>query len=191
LPENDTGPFTARPFLSVEPKNFVVVPGERKKLLLTATVPEDAAPGGKYALVAIKTAPEAAAGGNVMVSTAIQVSVLLTVNGTELTQTGNITGLTASRGENDSVAVDIIFENTGNVHYKPFVEATLKSENGDILANEEPKQITGSILPTNSRLCKVDLVPKTSLPSGTYTVGAKVTKEDGTVLDSKETILTV
>jgi hypothetical protein len=187
--ENDTGSFTARPFLSVEPKSFDLGPGEQKTLLLTGTVPEDVGPGGKYALVVIKTVPKVRSG--ISFSAAIQVVVQLTVNGTELIKTGNITDLTASKGKNESVAVDITFENTGNIHYKPFVGATLKSEKGDVLANEEPKQVDGSILPMNLRLIKVDLVPDTSLAPGTYTVEAKVTKEDGTVLDSKETTFTL
>jgi hypothetical protein len=187
--ENDTGSFTARPFLSVEPKILDLGPGERKTLLLTGTVPEDVGPGGKYALVIIKTAPKVNSG--ISISTAIQVVVLLTIKDSKLIRTGNISGLTASKADNESVAVAITFENTGNIHYKPFVEATLKSENSDILANEEPKEIDGTILPMNLRLCKVNLVSKTSLPPGTYTVEAKVTNEDGTVLDSKETAFTV
>ncbi|MDD4652616.1 MAG: hypothetical protein PHQ34_10335, partial [Methanothrix sp.] len=138
--ENDTSSFTARPFLSVEPKVFDLVPGERKTLLLTGTVPEDAGPGGKYALVVIKTAPKAKS-ATISVSTAIQVLVMLTVNGTDLARTGNITDLTASRDDNGNVAAGITFENTGNVHYKPLVEAALKSENGEILASEGPRQV--------------------------------------------------
>jgi hypothetical protein len=188
-PENDTGPFTARPFLSVEPKSFRLGPGERKTLLLTGIVPEDVGPGGKYALVAIKTEPKII--GSVSVSTAIHSIVLLTIKDTELIQTGNITDLDASRSD-EGVAVDLIFENTGNVHYKPFVETVLKSEDGEVLAEEAIKQGRPSfILPTNSYLFKMDLVPEAGLTPGNYTVEAKVTKEDGTVLDSEETTFKV
>ena len=187
-PENDTGTYTARPFLSVEPKSFQLGPGERKTLHLTGTVPEDIGPGGKYALVVINTEPKITNG--ISISTAIQADVMLFVKGTEPIQTGEITDLSASKSD-EGVTVNLICKNTGNIYYKPLVGALLKSENGDILANEEPKQIDSSILPTNLRLCKVNLVPKTSLAPGTYTVEAKVTKEDGTLLDSKETTFTV
>lgn len=188
--ENDTSSFTARPFLSVEPEVFDLLPGERKTLLLTGTVPEDAGPGGKYALVVVKTAPEAQS-ASISISTAIQVVVMLTVNGTDITRTGNISDLTASKNDDGNVEADITFKNTGNIHYKPFVDAVLKSENGEILASDQPKQVDGSILPMGLRLCKVDLSPKTAIASGTYIVEATVTLEDGTVLDSKETTFTV
>jgi hypothetical protein len=50
-PENDTGLFTARPFLSVEPNKFSLGPGETKFLFLNGTVPENVGSGGRYALV--------------------------------------------------------------------------------------------------------------------------------------------
>lgn len=183
-PGDDTGPYSARSFLSVEPNSFVLEPGERKTLLLTGTVPEDVGSGGRYALVSIKTMPKGG-GGNIRVSTAIQVLVLLTIKDSELVQTGEITDLVASKSD-EGVAVDLIFENSGNVHYRPFVGVVLKNEDGEVLAEEMPAQISSSILPTNSRLVKMTLVPKADLDPGIYTVEATVSLEDGTLLDSEE-----
>lgn len=193
-PEKDVGPFTARPFLSIEPKRFHLEPGERKTLNLTGTVPEDVGSGGRYAIVAIKTAPEALSDSNrnsISISTAIEAIVLLTIKDSELLQTGNITNLEASKG-NESVTVDITFENTGNIHYKPFIEAVLKNDKGVVLVQREiDLEKTGTLLPANSRLYRIELVPETSLDPGTYTIEAKAFKNDGAVLDSKETTIKV
>lgn len=186
-PEDDTGDFTARSFLSVEPKSFVLKPGGREKLLITGTVPEDISPGTKYALVTIKTVPTAQEGNVVLVSTAYQVLVILTVKDTDLIKTGEITDLSASM-INETVGVDLLFKNTGNTHYKSLVEAVLKSENGNELGKFGPEMTRPeSILPSNLRRFNISLAPGESLSPGKYTVEAKVTLEDGTLLDSKET----
>lgn len=187
-PEDDTGPYSARPFLSVEPKSFTVEPGVPQKVLLTGTVPEDIGSGGRYAMVTIKTAPEDR--GQVAISSAIQVLVLLTIKGSELIETGEITDLAATQGD-EGVSFDLLFENTGNIHYKPFVGAVLKGEDGETVAEVEATQIPTSILPSGSRLVSMTLVPDAPLSPGTYTVEATVALDDGTVLDTAETTIEV
>lgn len=189
-PEEDTGPFTARPFLLVEPGNFTLEPGEREKLLLTGTVPEDVGSGGRYALVTIATDPETSEGGNVAISTAIQVLILLTIKDSKLVMTGEISDLAASMSD-DNVSVDLLFENTGNIHYRPLVGAVLKGEDGETVAEVEATQIPTSILPTGSRLVSMTLVPDGVIEPGTYTVEATVALDDGTVLDTAETTIEV
>ena len=188
-PKDDTGPFTARPFLSIEPNSFHLAKGETKVLNLSCTVPENVSSGGKYAIVAIKTAPKA--GKSITVSTAIQVLVMLTIKDTKLIKTGNITDLNVSKSK-DGVAVDLIFKNTGNVHYKPLAQAVLKDENNRTLAEAEINlSSSNSILPTDLRSLSMDLVPTTSLAPGLYRVETKVTNESETVLDSRETTIKV
>lgn len=184
-PENDTGSFTARPFLSVEPESFSLEPGETKFLFLNGTVPEDVRSGGRYALVAIKTSPKRSE--TISISTAIQVLVLLTINDGNLIQTGEIKSLEASQ-TNSSVAVNLILENTGNIHYRPLAQALLKDQSGQVLAQTEVDfDDSSTILPTNSYLFEMNLLPEGALSPGKYAVEGKVTLEDGTVLDSRET----
>ncbi len=187
-PEEDTGPYTARPFLSVEPKSFTVEPGVPQKVLLTGTVPDDVGAGGRYALVTIKTVPDGE--GDVSVSSAIQVLILLTIKDSKLIKTGEISDLAASMS-GDEVSVDLLFENTGNILFKPFVGAVLNGKDGETVAEVEAKQISTSILPTNSRLVKMTLVPDVVLDPGSYTVAAEVTLDDGTVLATEETTVEV
>ncbi|HNY33969.1 MAG TPA: hypothetical protein PKK68_04865 [Methanothrix soehngenii] len=181
-PEDDTGPFTARTFLSVEPKNFTIEPGVPQKVNLTGTVPEDSIPGGRYAIVSLKTEPE----GNksISITSEFQVLVLLTIKDSAQEKTGTITDLNISTGNN--VSVNLVFENTGNVYYKPFIGAVLKDDSGQVAIEIPPKKISASILPTNSRRCSFDVAPLSNLTSGKYTIEVDVTLEDGTLLDSKE-----
>jgi len=189
--ENDPRDFTARSFLTAEPHNFVLEPGKVHKLLLTGTVPDNISPGGKYALLTVKTVPMSAEGNQIMVSTAYQILIMLTIKGNDLIKTGEITDFSASL-INETIAVGLLFKNTGNIHYKPLVEAILKGESGKILAKFGPElTTTGSILPTNLRRYNISLEPDRSLSSGKYTVEGKVTLEDGTLLDSKTTELKI
>lgn len=184
-PEMDAGLYTARPFLFVDPNNFTLEPGERKILRLTGTVPDDIGSGGRYASVIISPEPKTPEGGNIMISTAIQVLVLLTIKDSDLIKTGVITNISASASD-QNVSVDLIFNNTGNVHYKPVIGSTLLDENGNILATHEPAEERESVLPTGSRLIQMTLVPQADLTPGSYTVKATVALSDGRILDSRE-----
>jgi hypothetical protein len=90
-----------------------------------------------------------------------------------------------------NVSVDLLFENTGNVHYKPFVGANLIDEGGKVVAGVEPAETRRMILPTNSRLVSMTLAPKAPLSPGIYTVAATVALADGTVLAMEETTVEV
>ena len=161
----------------------------RETLFLNGTVPEDVGSGGRYALVAIKTAPEHSEG--VSVSTAIQVLVLLTIKDGDLIQTGEIKSLNASQSDS-GLAVSLTLENTGNIHYRPLAQSVLKDQSGQVLAQGEVGfDDSSTILPTNSYLFEMNLIPEGGLSPGKYTVEGKVTLEDGTVLDSKETELEI
>lgn len=181
-PEEDVSPYSAREFLTIEPKSFQVEPGIPQKVLITGTIPEDIGEGGRYALAAIKSMPNTS--GNVGVSTQIQIPILLTIRDTKLVQTGEIIGLNVSENS-DGINVDLMFDNTGNYHYKAIADAVLKDEAGTTIAATSPKQSPSSILPTFSCLFKMDLVPESDLSPGTYTVEARVTHENGAVLDTK------
>jgi hypothetical protein len=189
-PGDDSERFSARPFLSVEPTSFDLEPGERWTLNLTGIVPEDVGEGGRYALVTIKTAPKESENASVMIITAIQVPILLTIKDSDLEMTGEISGLVASMADGN-VSVDLLLENTGNVHYKPFVGANLLNEDDEVVASVVPAETRRSILPTGSRLVSMTLVPEAELEPGTYTVEATVALDDGTVLDTAETTIEV
>lgn len=179
-PEEDNGSYSAREFLAVTPEEFQLMAGVPQKVLITASIPEDAGSGGRYALVVLTS--EAALTDNIVkVNQAIQVPVLLTIRGSDIVETGEIADLTASKSE-EGVMVDLMFKNVGNIHYKPTANCVLKTQDGEILAKTDPQQSPNSVLPMGSVLFSMALVPESELPPGTYTIEASVTNDDGTIL---------
>lgn len=182
--ENDTGPYTARPFLNVSPTSFHLDSGGSQKVILEGTVPENVGDGGRYALVTFKSAP--LGNKNVGVLAEIQVPIALTISGSKLVKIGEITSLAADGPVlANQQNLSLIFKNTGNIHYRTIAEAFLKDNDGKYLANASSKS-GSSINPATSRLIKFKLIPASKLVMGTYTASAQVKLENGTVLATKE-----
>ena len=182
--EDDVGPYSARPFLNVSPTSFHLDSGGSQKVILEGIVPEKVGDGGRYALVTFKSAP--LGNKSVGVLTEIQVPVALTISGSKLAKTGEITSLkvdepTLAKEQN----LTLVFKNTGNIHYRTVAEAVLKDKDGKILANATSRS-GSSINPSSSRLAKLMLIPSSVLKSGVYEVSAQVKLDDGTVLATKE-----
>ena len=182
--ENDVGPYSARPFLNVSPTSFHLDSGGSQKVLLEGIVPKDAGDGGRYALVTFKSAP--LGNKSVGVLAEIQVPVALTISGSKLVKTGEITSLkidepTLAKEQN----LTLIFKNTGNIHYRTITEAVLKDKDGKVQANATSRS-GSSINPSTSRLAKLILTPASVLKPGAYVVNAQVKLDDGTLLVTKE-----
>lgn len=188
VPEEDTEPYTARNFLKVTPERTTIEPGTRADFVLEVNVPEDVGAGGRYALVNIATVP--VGGGVVGVSSAVEIPVFLTIEGTELIETGEITNMEVSEVEG-GLQVDVMLENTGNHHYKAGAEALLVDDEGNVVAEASVPTSENSIIPTYTRLFAIQFDPAEEFTLGTYTVEATVIKEDGTVLDTEETTFEV
>jgi methionine-rich copper-binding protein CopC len=183
-PEEDVSPYSARPFLTVTPESAIVKPNETATFVVTGTVPEDVGSGGRYALVNVGTPPRGE--GQVGIALAAVIPVRLTIKGSDLVETGEITELSASSAE-----VSAIFENTGNHHFKASAEATLTDAEGEVVAKAEAPLMYTPVIPTYSWLFKMAFEAEEELAPGTYTVEVSVIHEDGTVLDTEETTFEV
>lgn len=186
-PEEDISPYSARDFLTLASESASLEPGKPATLVLEGDIPEDVGSGGRYALVNIQTAPQGS--GSVGVITAILVPVLLTIGGTELVETGEITDLAVSEAGDVGFVASVLFDITGNHHYGASANAVLKDEKGNVLAEGSAPGET--MIPEFSWTFKIKLDAEADLESGTYTVEAKVVKSDGTVLDTEETTFEV
>lgn len=186
--EEDSGPYSARGFLKLDPERVTVEPGAKTTIILQGTVPQDVGDGGRYALVNIATVPKGSE--LVGVSSAVEVPVFLTINGSEIVETGEITDVKASE-EDEGLLMDVMFENTGNHHYRASVEAVLKDGEGNVAAEATAPLSENSIIPTYTRLFPIQFDEGEDLASGTYTVEVSVIKEDGTVLDTAEMTIEV
>lgn len=182
--ENDTGPYTARPFFNISPTSFHLDSGGSQTVILEGKVPENVGDGGRYALVTFKSAP--LGNRSVGVLTEIQVPIALTISGSKLVKTGEISSLKFDEPALASQQnLTVIFKNTGNIHYKTIIDAALKDKDGKNLADASARS-GSSINPASSRLMRLSFIPKTKLQPGTYTFSAQVKLEDGTVIATKE-----
>lgn len=179
--------FSARSFFSASPGQFHLVQGGSQKVTLTGIIPEDIGPGGKYAIFSVRSsAMPSAQDQNVGVQVAVNGLIRLTASGSRLNKSGKISHLSlieaTSRAEQ---RISMIFNNTGNVHYKIIPAAALEDSQGDILAYAE-LPLTTNIIPEAARSLELSLKPGRALEAGRYKISANATLEDGTLLAGEE-----
>jgi hypothetical protein len=184
LPINeDTSPYSATGFLKITPERVSVVPGTNAMIVLDGTVPQDVGTGGRYALVNIATVPKS--GEQIGVSSAVEIPVFLTINGTDLIETGEITDINVTKSDDGGLLVGVMFNNTGNHHYKANAMAILKDDKGNVVSDVSvPSE--NSILPTYKRFFTIPFGQKNDLSQGIYAIEVSVAEENGVVLDSKK-----
>jgi len=180
-PEKDTSPYSARTFITVEPKTFHLEPGASQEVKATITVPQDAGKGGRYAMITIHNAPTGS--GSTLIVTAISVPMVITLTGTAATITGAITNVgVADVIPGQPIKVTTSLKNTGNYHYKVMNNVSVTDSAGKIVA-EGGSVSSRSIVALFTANYDVNIV--TALPAGTYTITSTVSRDDGTLLDTK------
>lgn len=180
-PDDDTGPYSAREYLTLTPEELTLEPGESKKIMVDAKIPVDVGSGGRYALIVLKTLNPVEGNKNIRILTAVQVPVLLEISGSEVVESGEITDLVASK-KSDGVVASIRFKNTGNHHFKPVVDSVLKNKEGEVLLSAS-QQSSSSLLPDGTWFFGVPMILEPELSPGTYTIEARVSGQRGMILD--------
>jgi hypothetical protein len=185
----DTGPFSARPLVTVGFPLVHLAPGQRKAFNATIRVPRNAGAGGRYAIIHVH--PSGGAGGQASFAAAVMVPVMLTVKGTTLTHTGSITNLVV--GEvvpGKPIEIDTTLKNTGNHHYYGArVNVTVTDSSGKAIASGSTPTVF-ALIPGNEITFKTPIAA--AITHGTYTVKAEARRaEGGFLLDSKTTPLTI
>jgi hypothetical protein len=111
----DQSQNTAVPFISLNPAEFELKPGESGKINLNASIPSGSE-GGKYATIVIGQVPEA----GVSILGNVAVIVMLTIGESTLVKSLQITGVTIERLEPDGPITFITtINNSGNIHVRP------------------------------------------------------------------------
>ncbi len=188
----DRSPFSARGFITaLEPSAFVLGPGQSQEIRVTVQVPPDLGEGTRYALIHIHT-EKVGVGRDSAIVLAATVPVVLTPKGTRPIETGTITGLTIGEIQSGRpIAVQTIFENTGNHHYKAYNEVVLTDASGKEMGYSFTSPTASSILPGSAYRFEVGLIPRAEMPGGTYRVQSRVFREDGIPLAAEESEFTV
>lgn len=182
VPTEDTpemAPYSAAGFLTVSPETAEIKPGEPTVFIIEGTVPEDVGSGGRYALVNIATPPRGE--GRIGIALAAIVPVVLTISGTELVHTGEISELNLSDEQ-----VSVAFKNTGNHHFRASAEAVVEDDDGEVVASVTAPLMYTALIPAATWLFEMEIDYEGDLEPGTYTVEATVLNADGELLDTKE-----
>lgn len=138
----DRGPYTLKDYLSVPEMSFVLNPGERARIPVTVSIPENAEPGGRYGsvLVTTNTIPQT---GQVVSGDAQPSSALVTRIGTLFFIT--IPGSTMYEGalekfstipdrwfkQSGPISFSVLYRNSGSVHVNPYGEITITNMLGE------------------------------------------------------------
>ena len=179
-PKDDANPYTAIPLLDVSPATFHLEPGKSQVITITSSIPAGIGNGGRYAIVYIHTA--ASGGGAVGVISAVAARVLLTVSGSKLETTSQITEVALAKTTTPAPAAAMVtVANNGNYHYKPSIQATLRNGN-KVVAATAVAAPGWPIIPGFARQFKLDFAGEAALPAGNYQVDVEVKDETGKLI---------
>ncbi|MGQ9683270.1 MAG: hypothetical protein ACUVX9_12070 [Anaerolineae bacterium] len=172
--------------------NFHLKPGGSQEVVVTLSIPEDFGPYTRYALIYIHCVPRG--GSGVAFASAFNVPVILAPANVQPQYAGQITELVAKPVESGKpIEVVATVKNTSNPHFRAVVTVDLLDAAGTLVTRQSVRG-GSSIFPTYARqytvpLSMMDRVQ--GLQPGRYTVECKATLEDGTLLDSKKTDVTI
>jgi hypothetical protein len=179
----DTGPFTARPFITLDASSFTLKPGESKTVKATIAVPANTGAGGRYAMIYIHTKP-GGGGGTMAIAAAIAVPVMVTIKGQPVTETGSVTDIKTLTKQDGRTAILTTFQHTGNHHfYNATNEVRVTDGQGREVAKVTLPPSAIAIMP--GATVAFEAVTPAPLAPGTYTAESKVTLPPGTVLDTR------
>jgi hypothetical protein len=189
-PSADTGPYSARSFITLDSNKVHLNPGEKKGITATIVIPKNIGIGGRYAIIYVRSYPvETSAATGVAV--AYNIPIMLTINGPGITHTGTITAVNVGDiAPGQPIIITTAFKNTGNEHYY-FTqnEVRVTDAGGKEVTVLSTNPALFAVIPTYTVNYRVSL--EKALPPGTYTVASKVSLQDGTVLDTKTTSLEI
>jgi hypothetical protein len=182
-PAEDTGQYSARSFISIDPFSFTLKPGEAKMVKVKMAVPSDIGAGGRYAMINIHTNPVGT--GTVSIASAFGVPVMVTIKGQPIIETGSISEIKSVIKQDGKTAIVTTFKNTGNHHYYGATNSvTVTDANGKQLASVTLDPSLTAIIPEATVM--FEAITPTPLQPGVYSVDSKVTLPNGTILDSKK-----
>jgi hypothetical protein len=178
-PGADTTPQTAKDLLSVSPSSFHLELGASQVITVTAKIGPGIGDGGRYGAVFIHTAPK---GDAVATVAAVAAGVLLTIHGSALIHTSEITTLVLPDG-GGALDTLVTIGNTGNHHYKPTVRGEIVTE--DRVVATAVLKSDWPMIPGYDRQFKLKFEPTETMQPGRYEVRVKVADDSGSVVASR------
>lgn len=186
----DTGPYSARPFITIDKPTVHLKPGERAEVTALISTPSGTKDGGRYAIILVHPAASAS-GAPAAFATAVAIPVFLTMKEGTTTETGEISALEPATTEpKKPFEVFTTFRNNGNYHtYGAVTRVTITDAQGKPIAEVKTEPFTRAIVPGQSVQFTNQI--GTGLAEGTYQVNVQVEKQDGGLLAEKKASLQV
>jgi len=168
------------------PDSISLKPGEKKKVTVDVTVPDNAAPGGYYGVVRFQAGGGGTTGqGDVALNASVSSILLVSVPG-QTNELLNLSSLQVLKDKEagtffesapDSVAVRL--ENAGNTIVKPFGRVAIKDWRSNEVYSYEfnGSLVRGNVLPESSRVFEDPISNIGRI--GRYTVEANLSYGDG------------
>jgi methionine-rich copper-binding protein CopC len=186
ISDSGKNPYSAKNYISLDKEEFVLFPGQSETVTATISVPENAGAGGRYAIIFIRNIPE----GDRMVSivSGITVPVLLTLEGTALLDSAEISGILVDEAVSGMpLRVTATIRNTGNHHFLALGEVAVYDDTGERVTEVQTKPVMS--IPGYD----VDLVAAvdTHLNPGKYTAEVTVTRDDGMTVATGSSAFTI
>jgi hypothetical protein len=193
-PGNDNSPYSALNYIKdLNPTSFHLNSGGSQNVTWNVMIPANVGSGTRYAMLYIHTSSMGE--GTMGYVLAAEIPMMLTVNGSTILLTGEITNLAVvNMSSGNPIEISTILRNTGNSDYRARNEVRMTDENGSLVATAYTLLSGDAIIPTYSREFVGSLVltgQKNELPPGTYNIESKAMLLDGTVLATKMISITV
>ena len=180
--EPDTNPLSAVAYISFDPSEFYLEPGESQEIDLTVSIPQGT-DGGRYAVALVVATPR----DEEAIKTVSRLGVLvrLTIAGSHVVEQGSIKLIGSEPVESGKpIPIKVTYANEGNVHYTVQSSVTIFDTQGDVL--DIVRSRPAVVLPGYSRELVAEWIPDRDLDAGIYNARASVFLEDGTLLDEAE-----
>ncbi len=178
----DTSPYSARTYITLDRTQVHLTPGKPETIRATISLPQNAGSGGRYAMIYIHSAVQQQKSFGFI--SAVAVPVMITIGDSDVVETGTI--MRVSVGDiatGQPFIVTTGFQNTGNHHYYGITNTVVISGANGVIATESVGPIVWAVVPGSTVDLRIPI--RTPLSIGKYTVTSTVTREDGTILDSK------
>lgn len=183
----EKGPYTVKDYITFPKDSFVLNLGERAKIPVTISIPEDAEPGGFYGGVLVSTVRsneekvENEAARSPIIAR-IGTLFFLTIKG-DVETSGETKSLNTTSGkwwyEKSPINLSVLYENTGSVHLNPYGELRIKNLFGEEVGYVELEP--WFVLPKSLR--SRDIVWEREMLFGRYTATAQINRGYDDIVD--------
>lgn len=178
-PELEPGPTDLASWISIEPAELLLAPGEEALATVVVAVPGDA-PGGEQYAAALATPPAVDGGGGVGVVNSVGLRIYLSVAGDpgapDPVSDFEIDTFEAGRDDDGVPYVDVGVTNTGARAVDVVGEVELADEAAGLTAGPFPTAIGRTLVPGASGEVRVPLDP--TLPAGPWDAVARMRSGD-------------